>query len=280
MRTAGSAFFVLFALLLGVVALPSAWLAVNVVAEDGFVELTSPLVDDAEFAGALAEALSEEATASVELPPGVADVVQPVVRDVAQNITQAPDFDQAWQETLRRSHALTFTSDELQPNEAGASATFTLDVAPLVTLVTAEIGGQLGIEVPAPEQTLVNVGGADQQAVVERAEAAADMWPALAAASGVGAVLALALARRRSTTLALLGLGVLLVGAGLWLGAGFAPGLVNQIADDSPVADVFKDALATRAAADFQEWCLAALAAGILLMVAGIVGRLLSGSRR
>lgn len=280
MRTAGSAFFVLFALVLGIVALPSAWLAYSLVAEDGFVKLASPLADDAEFTDALADALSQEAVTGVRLPPELADAAQPVVRDVAQGVTQLPDFDQAWQESLSRSHALTFGNAEQQSDESGASALFTLDVAPLVALVTAEIGGQLGVEVPAPEQTIVNVGGADRFAIVERAEAAADLWPALAVASAVGAILALALARRRSTTLALLGFGVLLVGAGLWLAAGFAPRLVRQVATESAVADVFRDAFVTRAAAEFQEWCLAALAAGVLLAVAGIVGRLLSGSRR
>lgn len=280
MRTAGSAFFVLFALVLGVVALPSAWLAANVVAEDGFVQLAAPLADDAEFTGKLAGALAEEAAASVEVPPGAADAVEPIVRDVAQGITQLPDFDRAWQDTLRRSHTLTFGGQEQLNADAGGSAVFTLDVAPLVGLVTAELGGQLGVDVPAPEQTLVTFGGADQFDVVERAEAAAGLWPALALAAGVGAVLALVLARRRSTTLALLGLGILLAGAALWVGAGFAPGLVDKVGDENTVADVFRDALAERAAAGFQEWCLAALAAGILLTVAGIVGRLLSGSRR
>lgn len=280
MRTAGSAFFVLFALVLGLVALPSAWLASHVVAEDGFVELASPLASDAGFTGTLADALSEEAAAGVEVPAGVAGVLEPVVREVTQGITQLPNFDSAWQETLRRSHALTFSDQEPQAGETSAAAAFTLDIAPLVGLITNEIGGQLGVDVPAPGQTLVNVGDANQQAVVERVQAAADLWPALTIAAGVGAVLALLLARRRSTTLALLGLGILLGGAALWLGAGVAPDLVDHVADGNAVADVFKDALAERAASDFQEWCLAALAAGILLLVAGIAGRLLSGSRR
>lgn len=279
MRTAGSAFFVLFALVLGVAALPSAWLAYNVVAEEGFVELASPLADDAEFTGALADALAEEAVTGVGLPPELADASQPVVQDVAQGVTQLPDFNQAWQESLSRSHALTFGNAEPLSSEAAPSALFTLDVAPLVTLVTSEIGGQLGVDVPAPEQTVVNVGGTDRFAVVERAEAAAGLWPSFAVASAAGAILGLALARRRSTTLALLGVGVLLVGAGLWLAAGFAPEMVNQ-ATDAEVADVFRDALVARAAADFQEWCLAVLAAGVLLAVAGVIGRLLGSSRR
>ena len=70
MRTAGSAFFVLLALVLGAVALPSAWLASSVVSEAGFVELASPLAGDAEFTGALAEALSEVRGASTARPAG------------------------------------------------------------------------------------------------------------------------------------------------------------------------------------------------------------------
>lgn len=280
MRTAASAFFVLFALVLGAVALPSAWLAFNVVAEDGFVELAAPLADDAEFTGALAETMSEEAAAGVELPFGMTDMVQPLLRDVMEGITQQPEFDEAWQETLRRSHALNFTDEGQPPSESGSSPLFIFDVAPLVELMTAEIGGQLGVDVPASEQTLLEVGDTDQFDVVDRAETAAELWPALTIASAVGALLALALARRRSTTLAFLGLGVLLVGAGWWLAAGFAPDLVNQGTGDVAVADTFRDVFIARAVSDFQEWCLAVLAAGILLMVAGIVGRLLIGSRK
>lgn len=280
MRSAGSAFFVLLALVLGAVALPSAWLASNVVAEEGFVELASPLANDAEVTGALADALSEEAISGVELPPGAAEAAQPVVRDVALGITQLPDFTAAWQDTLGRSHELTFAAQEQSSSEPSSQAIFTLDVAPLVALVTSEIGGQFGVEVPAPEQTLVAVGGTDRFDVVDRMEAAAALWPVLAGAAVVGALIAFVLARRRSTTAALFGLGVLIIGAVLWLAAGLAPASAEQVAVEGAVANVFKDAIVTRAAADFQEWCLATVAAGILLMVAGIVGRLLSGSRR
>jgi hypothetical protein len=207
-------------------------------------------------------------------------MVRGVLEEAARGITQLPEFDQAWEETLRRSHILTFRDEVQAPNDSGEAAMFTLDVAPLVALVTAGAGGQLGADISAPDQTLLGVGAGDQRAVLERVEAAGELWPALSTASGVGAVLALALARRRSTTLGFLGLGILFVGAGLWLTAGLAPGLVNQVDDDVALADVFREALAARAAADFQEWCLAVLAAGVLLMVAGIVGRLLSGSRR
>lgn len=278
MRTAGSAFFVLFALVLGMVALPSAWLAVNLVDENGFVELASPLADDAGFTGSLAQTLSEEATGSTDVPPEAAETVRPIVEDLAQEITELANFDSAWQETLRRSHSLTLAEEQL-PAGADPQAAFILDIAPLVGLVTEQVGGQLGFDIPAPEQTLVNVGGPEERGVVERAEQAAGLWPVLAAAAGAGILIALAFAHRRSTTLALTGLGILLGGVGLWIGAGFAAGAVARGAGENTVSDVFRNALTARAAADFQEWCLAALAAGILLLALGLAGRLLRGSR-
>lgn len=280
MRTVGSAFFVLLALVFAAVALPSAWLASNVVAEEGFVELASPLANDEEFTGPLADALAEEAISGVELPPGAAEAAQPVVRDVALGMTQLPNFTAAWQDTLARSHELTFAAEEQSSGESASQAIFTLDVAPLIALVTSEIGGQFGVEVPAPDQMPVPVGGADRFDVVDRMEAAAALWPVLAGSAVVGTLIALVLARRRSTTAALLGLGVLMIGAALWLAARLGPASAEQIAVEGAVAEVFRDAFVTRAAADLQEWCLATVAAGLLLMVAGVVGRLLSGSRR
>ncbi|MHA7248108.1 hypothetical protein [Arthrobacter tecti] len=280
MRTVGSAFFVLFTVVFGVLALPSAWIATHVVSEEGFVQLASELSEDPEFTQALADALSVEATAGVDLPSGIAETVQPIVAGIAERITELPGFEQAWDETLTRSHLLTFADPRELPPEADASSSFTLDVAPLVALVTTEIGNQFGVDVPAPEQTLVNIGQANHRALLERVETAASLWPALTAAAAIGAVLSLLIARRRSTTLAVLGLGAVLGGALLWFAAGFAPQIVDQTADANAVADVFKDALTVRAADSFQAWCLAAIAVGLLVSVAGLAARLLSGSQR
>lgn len=275
MRTAGSAFFVLFAIVLGVAALPAAWLAMNVVAEEGFVRLASPLADDGEFADALAGELADQATAGVGLPAEVEGAIQPLITELAAQVTLLPGFDAAWDESLRRSHVLTFEGSPEQV--ADTETAVTLDVAPLMSLVTSGIGEQIGVQAPAPEQTLIGLGGAREQQTVGRIEATAQLWPALAVASGVGAVLALLLARRRSTTLALLGLGVLLGAGALWLAAGWAPGFVTALPDTTAVAGLFRDALTQRAADSFREWCLAALAAGVLLSVAGLVARLLTG---
>lgn len=280
MRTAGSAFFAVFAVVFALVALPSAWAAAHIVSEDRFVQLASPLGDDSGFTQALAGALAEGPAASPDLPDGAADTVRPIVAELAEQMTELPDFERAWDETLRRSHALTFAERQSLLPETDAGSSFTLDVAPLLGLVTSEIGGQFGLDVAAPEQTLVAIGQGNQRAVVDRVESAASLWPALAAAAAVGALVSLVLARRRSTTLALLGLGAMLVGALLWLVAESAPQLVGRATEEHAVAEVFTEALAVRAADSFQAWCLAAAAIGVLVMAAGVVARLLRGARR
>lgn len=278
MRTAISALFVLAALVLGLIALPAAWIATHVVEQDGFVELASPLADDGEFAGALSAALAEEATAQ-ELPAEVADLVRPLVADTAEGITGLPGFDEAWDDSLRRSHALTFDDGQNQQDGVQTSG-LTLDIAPLIALVASEIGNSLGVEVSVPGQALVSVAGGIQRDSLARAAAVVELWPAFALASVACAVIGLVAARRRSTTLALLGLGVLIVGGALWLAAGSAPVLTDGIAGANAVADLFTEALVARASVDFRAWCLAAMAAGVLLLAGGVVGRLLSGSRR
>lgn len=278
MRTAISALFVLAALVLGLIALPAAWIATHVVEQDGFVELASPLADDGEFAGALSAALAEEATAQ-ELPAEVADLVRPLVADTAEGITGLPGFDEAWDDSLRRSHALTFDDGQNQQDGVQTSG-LTLDIAPLIALVAAEIGKSLGVEVSVPGQALVRVADGIQRDSLARAAAVVELWPAFALASVACAVIGLVAARRRSTTLALLGLGVLIVGGALWLAAGSAPVLTDGIAGANAVADLFTEALVARASVDFRAWCLAAMAAGVLLLAGGVVGRLLSGSRR
>lgn len=278
MRTAISALFVLAALVLGLIALPAAWIATHVVEQDGFVELASPLADDGEFAGALSAALAEEATAQ-ELPAEVADLVRPLVADTAEGITGLPGFDEAWDDSLRRSHALTFDDGQNQQDGVQTSG-LTLDIAPLIALVASEIGNSLGVEVSVPGQALVSVADGIQRDSLARAAAVVELWPAFALASVACAVIGLVAARRRSTTLAFLGLGVLIVGGALWLAAGSAPVLTDGIAGANAVADLFTEALVARASVDFRAWCLAAMAAGVLLLAGGVVGRLLSGSRR
>ncbi|MCQ1952684.1 hypothetical protein [Arthrobacter sp. zg-Y238] len=275
MRTFVSAVFGLLAVLLTAAAFCGAWLNTNVVSENGFAALGESLARDETFQQELATALSAEAVGAVDVPAPLASVVEPLIISAVEQVQTLPEYPQAWSETLRRSHALTF-GDAAE----GTGAALTLDVAPLVALVTGSVGDELSVDVPAVEQVPVEIGGAGHAELLQNAERAGEAWPVLALAAAVAGLLALLAARRRSTTFALIGLGVALAGGVLWLGAGMLPGQVSAQQFSSPVASAFAEAFAGEAAASLRTWTIGLMLAGAAAFVAGMLARVLAGSRR
>lgn len=276
MRTLASAILGLLAVLLTAAAFCGAWLNTNVVTESGFAALGAPLAEDETFQRELASSLATEAAASADVPEPLAELVTPLITSAVENVQALPDYPEAWNESLRRSHALTFSSE----NGGEPSGNLTLDVAPLVGLVTETVGSELNVDVPAPEQVPVQIGGAGHPELLRNAERAGGAWPVLALAAAAAAVLALLTARRRSTTLALMGLGAALAGAVLWFGARMVPELVSSQQFSSPVGSAFANAFAGEAAASLSAWTLALMLAGAAVFVVGLLARALGGSRR
>ena len=271
MRTFASAVFGLLAVLLAAAAFGGAWLNTNVVSEDGFAALGEPLAEDDALQRELAADLSARATESVDLPGPLAGLVAPVVTSAVEGIQSLPEYPQAWNETLRRSHALTFSD---------ADGGVTLDVAPLVSLVTGTVGGELDVDVPEPGQVPVEIGGAGHAELVKNVQRAGEAWPVLALAAGVAGILALLVARRRSTTFALMGLGVALAGAVLWLAAGILPERVAAQPLSSAVASAFAEAFAGQVAQSLRTWTIGLMLGGAAALVAGLLARVVRGSRR
>ena len=270
MRTFGSAILGLAAVLLAAAALCSAWLAENVVSESGFVALGQPLGTDEAFQQDVSEEVGAQVAASARIPGAVASFVQPLITSAVQGVQSLPGYPQAWDQTLSRSHAQTFDG------EGGV----TLDLAPVVGLVAQELGSGIGVDIPAPEQTLIDLGGADQRAEIQRAATASTAWPYLAAGAGIAAVLALLAARRRGTTLALLGAGLLLAGGALWLGAASLPTLAGQPAYASGLAETFASAFAAETAASLQAWALVFMLGAAALLVVGLASAWAARRRR
>ncbi|WP_146361230.1 hypothetical protein [Arthrobacter yangruifuii] len=275
MRTIASFVFGLLAVLLASAAFCGAWLTTNVVSESGFAALGEPLAEDEAFQRELASALSAQVTDSVDVPAPLAGVVGPLITSAVEQVQSLPQYPQAWNDTLHRSYALTFS------DTADSSGTpLTLDVGPLVDLVTGKVGGDLSVELPAAGQVPVEIGSAGHAELVRNAERAAEAWPMAAVAAAVAALLALLAARRRSTTFALLGLGTALAGGVLWLAAGMLPGQVSAQQLGSPVASAFAEAFAGQAAASLQTWTIGLMLGGAAACVAGLLARVLRGSRR
>jgi hypothetical protein len=268
MRTFGSALLGLVAVLLAVAAFCSAWLSENVVSDDGFTALGQPLGTDAAFQQNLSEAIGRQAAENLQVPDAIAGLVEPLITGAVQGVQALPEYPQAWNETLRRSHTQTFDGD----------GPIALDVAPLVGLVVNAVGTETGIEVAPPETSPVPLTGEDRRQYVESLVSVAGAWPYLALGAAAAAVLALLVARSRTAAMAWLGFGTLLAGGLMWIGAGSLPALAARPAYGSAVAETFAAAFSTEAAASLQAWTIPFLLGAAVLLVVGLLARSLSGA--
>lgn len=284
MRTLFSAFAGIVAVVLCFVAVPGLWLDRNVVSEDGFVQMVSPLGSEAEFQEQLAEATAQTVIEDASLGPALTEMVRPLAQQAAENLTENPQYQQAWEETLRSSHELTFPDDSGSTGgsgtqEADTSAAITLDIAPIVSLAAQEAAAAVGVEVPVPEQVLIEVGGSNQQTAIAMVQDYADLAVPLAIAAAVAFALAMLIARRRSTTLVLVGIGVA-IAAGLWkLAAEYAVRQLETSQDANALADLFKAYFADVAESSFNEWIVAGAGAGAVMILVGLIARIFAGSR-
>lgn len=279
MRTFVSAIAVVVGVLLSALAVPAIWLDRNVVQEDGFVALVAPLGQDAEFQQRLAAAAVGTIDTGV-IPDALAGLVTPVLEAAAGSLTALPGYPAAWEETLRKSHRLSFAAPASVPAEPDSRSSLTLDVAPLVALATEELARTTGLPLTAPEQTLVNVGEPEQRQMVERVSAYAPLGYSLAIGAGIAFALALVSARRRWSVVFAVGLAALAL-AGLWsAGSQLAKDAVAAMASGNGLADMFKDAFVAAASSSFQSWVGGAAITGAVLVAAAVVIRIASPGRR
>lgn len=277
MRTLFSAFAGIAAVVLCLVGVPGLWLDQYVVSEDGFVEMAAPLGSNDAFQQQLAEATTQTVLEEAAFGNEMADFVRPMVQQAAQNLTDHSGYQEAWEQTLRSSHQLTFAD-----NGGGAQAemgTITLDIAPIVTLAAQEAADAVGTDIPEPESVPIEVGGSGQQTEVEMVQNYANLSVPFAVAGAVAFVLAMVIARRRSTTLVLIGLGVA-ISAGLWkLGAEYAVRQLEASQSANELAALFKSYFADVAESGFNEWILAGAGAGAVMILIGLIARIFAGSR-
>lgn len=273
MRTLVSAVAAVLAVLLAAVAVPAIWLDRTIVQEDGFVQLAAPLGKDAEFQQRLATAAVGTIDTS-GVPGIVAGVVEPVLEAAATSLTSLPGFPAAWQETLQRSHRLSFAPS----TDAAGGTALTLDVAPLVGLATEEVSRAVGLSLDAPSETLITVGKPQQKEWTEQLTTYAPAGYLLAIGAGIALLLALVAARRRRTVLAAAGIGALIIAA-LWaLAVGMGSAMVLNTETGNELGNLFRDEFVPAAATSFQGWAgITAVVGGVLLVgaiVAGVSSRL------
>ncbi len=278
MRTLLSALLALLALAVAAGGLAAAWVDQNLVEESGFVSLAAPLGDDEEFQGALTDALAQEFSANSGLPEQFQSFVEPLIRDAAGAVSESSAYPTAWNETLRLSHAFTFAQAP-DPSEP-APAVLTLDLGPVARLVADSVGGGLGVEVPVPEDTTIDIGSVDRGGLLSGFADAVQAWQLYLAGAGVLGLLAIAIARRRGPTLALLGLGVAGIGVVGLLADRWVPRVAGEAPGTSAIADVFVQGLAGRAGADIAASSLPVVVGGLVALAIGVALQLAFGRRR
>ena len=270
MRTFVTAIATVLGILLAAVAVPAIWVDRNIVQEDGFVQLAAPLGKDSDFHRKLAAAaVGTIDTGSV--PGFLSGLVEPMLEKAAESLTGLPGYPAAWEETLRRSHRLSFASPAAGSQGGASASSLTLDVAPLVALGSEEITRTTRVPLDPPKQTLINVGQPAQKEWTERLATYAPMGYVMAIGAAVAFLLAFVVARRRWTVLFAAGLGGLAL-AGLWgLALQFGSARAQATDTGNAVAHMFRDEFLAAAGKDFQSWITAAAVAGGVLAAAGIV---------
>lgn len=280
MRTFVSAIAVLIGLALAAVAVPAMWVDRNIVQEDGFVALTAPLGKDPAFQQRLASAaVNGIGFGGKQLPDALAAVVKPIMDDAAQSMTAMPGYSDAWAETLRRSHRLSFADPRTLPPEVNGTTSLTLDVAPLVGLVVARVSAASPVPLKAPDQVRIGIGQSNQRQLIERVSAYAPMGSAVAVGAAIAFILAFVAARRKWTVLVGTGIGALVLAAVWKFGADAAGRLVLGAGSGNDVAEIFKREFVAASTAGFGQWIVVALVAGAVLLVVGIVLRVVTGRR-
>ncbi|TSD64250.1 hypothetical protein [Aeromicrobium piscarium] len=264
MRTLTSVICWVIAVLAGIVALPVTWIADNVAEETGYVELVRDLRDDPRVVEAVADTAASRVAG--DLPEAVRDQVAAQLSQALGALEEVPGFDEAWDDSQRRSHQLWFGGryipEQLQ-----------VDVTPLVDLALQQVTTALPIAIESPEEVRVPVATAPPGL---RFVETTPTWKSITLlAAGAAAVLCFVFARHRSTGLAWIGVGALVIAGVTYVGTRVTvPAVLDGAASgSSQFGQVLTDAVGDRFTASLDGWVEQLALAGGAAIVLGLVCR-------
>lgn len=259
------------------VALPTAWAQTNLVDIDGYAAFTERAAADPALQQAVA---GELATQVVDL--GYTGD-QDLLRDVASAYTSGSAFPAQFAQANRFAHRWMFT-DTVSSGE-DPQGRWVVDLAPMLqdrsfsaTLERFDIAVPSTLPVPLTQNAPDSIRPGQLRAV-----ATWGPWVSVGATvlAAVLALLTLATSRSRGKTLAALGISGLLVGAAGWAGLEVGRRYVDAaLAETSADIRKIADALIRHATDSMHQWLNIALAAGIGLVVVGVLVALLGGMRQ
>lgn len=262
------------AVVLGVLTVPMLWVADHVAREDGWVNFTAGFVEDDELRHGLVEAAAGAMLARVSLPPETARLLNQTLAELVETATEQPGFVEAWRESLRRTHRLTFDSE-------GTSDRLLADIGPLATFVARDVSQQLPVRLTVPDRVVVPITRQPDRGMVDAVAASPSRSMIGLVAAGIALLASMGLAGGLAGALLRFGLaflavaGVMLTATGLGL-----PALLDRTAAPSEFARQMRDLLVTHASSSLGGWALTLGVLGLVATLAGIVGARVAGEVR
>lgn len=268
-RTGLSVLCWLVAVAAAVVTVPTFWLATHVADEGGYVDFTRPFVADIELRNALAAQVADDIVDEAGLPAAVKPPLESALRTVARETAEEPGFTEAWEESQRRTHRLTFGPD------ADADR-LTADIGPIATFVTERATDNLPVRVSIPDELVVPISGAPDREVLDQVDRTPNRALVGFAVVAAGSLLCLLFARRRINAVVGLSAGALLTAGVLLAATGLAlPEVLDQTPARSPFARQMRDLLVDRASDSLNGWLLGLAVAAAVVFVISALGRAL-----
>lgn len=275
MRSILSALLVIVGLLVTAVAGPAMWLQHNVIDSKGFVALAGPLGANKSFQDGLGSMLSEQATASLNLPPQLNAIAGTVIGAATRSVYSDPGYEAAWRETLQRSHELTFKA----AGNADIAGDIKLDLAPLLALVVDKVAGDLPISLPTPGDVVVSVEQPEAATLLPVATKLGG-WAGWLALIAVGLLLlGVVTAPRKSLAFLLVGVGVAAVALVWLLASGFVQAFLAELTVGPDAAKQIGVELGALARASWQGGINITFIAAGVIAAAGVATLMVPRSR-
>ena len=258
------------ALLAGLATLPAAWTAHNVASEGGYVSFTEPLAKDPSFNKTVAVAIGDSLISRSLVPEAIRPATSAALATAALRISSAPGYLKAWDATQRQSHRIMFDDPRKLPAELDRTDRLAVDLGPLGQFVVAQATKDLPVQLAAPKQLIVSVGGNSSNSALDQIKKTPGWAGNGLIVTAVCVALCLVIARRRALAVALLGLGVVVLAAALHgLSTAVIPNLTDRNTAPSPFAEAVVKAFADRAATSFDHWLITLAVIGVIAAIAG-----------
>lgn len=280
MRFVASALFWLLATVALAVAVPAAWAQHNVVDRDGYSALVTSAAKEPAVQQAMATALTSQLT-SLAANSGH-DVNETLLAGAARAYTGSAAFPGQFALANQVAHRWMFTDTV---GQSDASGRWEIDLSPMLadssfqqTLSDFGIQAPKSLEIPLTENVSQSLRPGQLRDVAKWGP-----WVSVGAAvlAGVFALLTFAVARRHGKALAAVGVSALIVGAAGWAGIEVGRRYVTN-ALNATTGDVrnVATAMVDHAIGSLHTWLNLTLAAGVGLVVLGVLVSMLGGLRR